>query len=90
MGVRAKTSRRVGWSGWLAEATPLDTMAQMNQASCNIVNMLHGAWAVRDANNYEQQEQALPADPQQLTPAAAAQYLQAKENRFDDHQLSVR
>lgn len=48
-----------GWSG-LAEATSLDTMTQMNQAFRNIVNMLHGVrdGLVRDANNYEQQEQA--------------------------------
>ncbi|ANZ81685.1 ESAT-6-like protein EsxK [Mycobacterium tuberculosis] len=33
---------------------------QMNQAFRNIVNMLHGVrdGLVRDANNYEQQEQA--------------------------------
>ncbi len=38
----------------------LDTMTQMNQAFRNIVNMLHGVrdGLVRDANNYEQQEQA--------------------------------
>ncbi|COT60053.1 esat-6 like protein [Mycobacterium tuberculosis] len=50
---------RAGWSG-MAEATSLDTMAQMNQAFRNIVNMLHGVrdGLVRDANNYEQQEQA--------------------------------
>ncbi len=43
-----------------AEATSLDTMTQMNQAFRNIVNMLHGVrdGLVRDANNYEQQEQA--------------------------------
>ncbi len=48
-----------GWSG-MAEATSLDTMTQMNQAFRNIVNMLHGVrdGLVRDANNYEQQEQA--------------------------------
>ncbi|AXN44475.1 hypothetical protein NJB1907f44_05190 [Mycobacterium marinum] len=45
-----------------AEATSLDTMGQMNQALRNIVNMLHGVrdGLVRDANNYEQQEQASP------------------------------
>src|ERR1700761_8284776 len=48
-----------GWSGQ-AEATSLDTMTQMNQAFRNIVNMLHGVrdGLIRDANNYEQQEQA--------------------------------
>jgi WXG100 family type VII secretion target len=48
-----------GWSG-AAEATSLDTMGQMNQAFRNIVTMLHGVrdGLVRDANNYEQQEQA--------------------------------
>jgi WXG100 family type VII secretion target len=48
-----------GWSG-TAEATSLDTMSQMNQAFRNIVNMLHGVrdGLIRDANNYEQQEQA--------------------------------
>ncbi|EGB28402.1 hypothetical protein TMMG_01637, partial [Mycobacterium tuberculosis CDC1551A] len=54
-----KTSRaRAGVA--MAEATSLDTMAQMNQAFRNIVNMLHGVrdGLVRDANNYEQQEQA--------------------------------
>ncbi|BBX57943.1 ESAT-6-like protein EsxP [Mycobacterium shottsii] len=48
-----------GWSG-MASATWLDTMGQMNTAFRNIVNMLHGVrdGLVRDANNYEQQEQA--------------------------------
>ena len=48
-----------GWSG-AAEATSLDTMGQMNQAFRNIVTMLHGVrdGLVRDANSYEQQEQA--------------------------------
>ncbi len=56
MGVRAKHLGR----GLEAEATSLDTMTQMNQAFRNIVNMLHGVrdGLVRDANNYEQQEQA--------------------------------
>jgi hypothetical protein len=37
-----------------------DTMGQMNQAFRNIVNMLHGVrdGLIRDANNYEHQEQA--------------------------------
>jgi WXG100 family type VII secretion target len=48
-----------GWSG-AAQATSYDTMGQMNQAFANIVNMLHGVrdGLVRDANNYEVQEQA--------------------------------
>ncbi len=48
-----------GWSG-AAEATSLDTMVQTNQAFRNIVGMLHGVrdGLVRDASNYEQQEQA--------------------------------
>ncbi len=46
--------------GGLLEQAVLDTMTQMNQAFRNIVNMLHGVrdGLVRDANNYEQQEQA--------------------------------
>jgi WXG100 family type VII secretion target len=48
-----------GWSG-AAQSTSYDTMGQMNQAFRNIVNMLHGVrdGLIRDANNYEQQEQA--------------------------------
>ena len=48
-----------GWSGQ-AQATSYDTMGQMSQAFANIVNMLHGVrdGLIRDANNYEQQEQA--------------------------------
>ncbi len=48
-----------GWSG-AAEVTSFDTMGQMNQAFRNIVSMLHGLrdGLVRDAGNYEQQEQA--------------------------------
>ena len=47
-----------GWSG-TAQSTSYDTMGQMNQAFRNIVNMLHGVrdGLVRDANNYETQEQ---------------------------------
>lgn len=47
-----------GWSGQ-AQTASYDTMGQMNQAFRNIVNMLHGVrdGLVRDANNYEQQEQ---------------------------------
>jgi WXG100 family type VII secretion target len=48
-----------GWSG-AAQATSYDTMGQMHQAFRNIVNMLHGVrdGLIRDANNYEAQEQA--------------------------------
>jgi WXG100 family type VII secretion target len=48
-----------GWSG-TAQMTSYDTVGQMNQAFRNIVNMLHGVrdGLIRDANNYEQQEQA--------------------------------
>jgi len=48
-----------GWSGQ-AQASSYDTMGQMNQAFRNIVTMLHSVrdGLVRDANNYEQQEQA--------------------------------
>ena len=48
-----------GWSG-SAQATSYDTMGQMNQAFRNIITMLHGVrdGLIRDANNYEQQEQA--------------------------------
>src|ERR1700761_4809067 len=48
-----------GWSG-TAQMTSYDTMGQMNQAFRNIVNMLHGVrdGLIRDANNYETQEQA--------------------------------
>jgi WXG100 family type VII secretion target len=48
-----------GWSGQ-AQMTSYDTMGQMNQAFNNIVNMLHSVrdGLIRDANNYEGQEQA--------------------------------
>jgi WXG100 family type VII secretion target len=48
-----------GWSG-AAQLASYDTVGQMNQAFRNIVNMLHGVrdGLIRDANNYEQQEQA--------------------------------
>ena len=48
-----------GWSG-TAQVTSYDTMGQMNQAFRNIVNMLHGVrdGLIRDATNYEAQEQA--------------------------------
>ncbi len=67
MWASAQNISGAGWSG-MAEATSLDTMTQMNQAFRNIVNMLHGVrdGLVRDANNYEQQEQA---SQQILTPA---------------------
>ncbi|GBE67488.1 ESAT-6-like protein EsxP [Mycobacterium sp. MFM001] len=47
------------WSG-IAQMSSYDTMGQMNQAFRNIVNMLHGVrdGLIRDANNYETQEQA--------------------------------
>jgi WXG100 family type VII secretion target len=49
----------VGWSG-TAQAASYDTMGQMHQAFRNIVDMLHGVrdGLIRDANNYEAQEQA--------------------------------
>ena len=56
------SSQNIAGAGWTgaAQATSLDTMGQMNQAFRNIVEMLHGVrdGLVRDANNYEQQEQA--------------------------------
>ena len=56
------SSQNISGSGWrgAAEATSYDTMGQMNQAFRNIVSMLLGVryGLVRDANNYEQQEQA--------------------------------
>lgn len=47
-----------GWSG-TAQATSYDTMGQTNTAFRNIVTMLHAVrdGLIRDANNYEQQEQ---------------------------------
>ena len=44
----------------LFRSTSYDTMGQMNQAFRNIVNMLHGVrdGLIRDANNYETQEQS--------------------------------
>jgi WXG100 family type VII secretion target len=59
MAASAQNISGSGWSG-LAEATSFDTVGQMNQAFRNIVNMLHGVrdGLIRDANNYEQQEQA--------------------------------
>lgn len=43
-----------------AQAASYDTMGQTNTAFRNIVTMLHGVrdGLIRDANNYEQQEQA--------------------------------
>lgn len=56
------SSQNIAGAGWAgqAQATSLDTMGQMNQAFRNIVNMLHGVrdGLIRDAGNYEQQEQA--------------------------------
>ncbi|WP_343709161.1 WXG100 family type VII secretion target [Mycobacterium sp.] len=48
-----------GWNG-TAQATSYNTVEQMNQAFRNIVNMLHGVrdGLLRDASNYEAQEQA--------------------------------
>ena len=58
-GRRAQNIAGASWSG-TAQATSYDTMGQMNQAFRNIVNMLHGVrdGLIRDANNYERQEQA--------------------------------
>ena len=58
MGVVAEHCRcQLEWDG---PVTSYDTMGQMNQAFRNIVNMLHGVrdGLIRDANNYESQEQA--------------------------------
>jgi WXG100 family type VII secretion target len=56
------SSQNISGAGWggPAQVTSLDTIGQMHQAFRNIVNMLHGVrdGLVRDANNYEQQEQA--------------------------------
>jgi WXG100 family type VII secretion target len=48
-----------GWSGQ-AQLTSYDTMSQVNQAFTNIVCMLQNVrdGLIRDAGNYEQQEQA--------------------------------
>jgi WXG100 family type VII secretion target len=48
-----------GWGG-AAQAMSHDTMGQMNVAFRNIVTMLHEVrdGLIRDANHYEQQEQA--------------------------------
>src|ERR1700747_326813 len=48
-----------GWRG-TAQVPSYDTMGQMDTAFRNIVNLLHGVrdGLIRDANNYEQQEQA--------------------------------
>ncbi len=58
-GRRRPEHRRCRLSG-SAQATSYDTMGQMNQAFRNIVNMLHGVrdGLIRDANDYESQEQA--------------------------------
>jgi len=56
------SSQNIAGAGWIgsAQAASYDTMGQINQAFRNIVNMLHGVrdGLIRDANNYEQQEQA--------------------------------
>jgi WXG100 family type VII secretion target len=56
------SSQNIAGAGWAgsAQVTSHDTMGQMNQAFRNIVNMLHGVrdGLIRDANNYETQEQA--------------------------------
>lgn len=55
------SSQNIAGAGWAgqAQASSYDTMGQMNQAFNNIVNMLHGVrdGLIRDAGNYEQQEQ---------------------------------
>ena len=58
MGFLAKHLRR--WLERGCRGDPLDTMGQINQAFRNIVNALQGVrdGLIRDANNYEQQEQA--------------------------------
>ena len=59
MWVSSQNIAGAGWSGQ-AQAMSYDTMGQTNQAFRNIVNMLHGVrdGLIRDASNYEQQEQA--------------------------------
>ena len=56
------SSPNIAGSGWTgsAQAASYDTMGQVDQAFRNIVNMLGGVrdGLIRDANNYEQQEQA--------------------------------
>ncbi len=50
MWASAQNISGAGWSG-MAEATSLDTMAQMNQAFRNIVNMLHGVHPVQHVHD---------------------------------------
>ena len=59
MWASAQSVSGASWSG-NAQASSYNTMGQMNQAFHNIVNMLQGVrdGLIRDANNYEQQEQA--------------------------------
>jgi WXG100 family type VII secretion target len=59
MGASSLNIAGAGSSGQ-AQATSYDTMGQVNQAFRNIVNMLQGVreGLIRDANNYEAQEQA--------------------------------
>jgi WXG100 family type VII secretion target len=56
------SSQNIAGAGWIgtAQTTPYDTVGQMNTAFRNIANMLHGVrdGLIRDANNYEAQEQA--------------------------------
>jgi WXG100 family type VII secretion target len=59
MWVSSQNIAGAGWSG-TAQTASHDTMGQMNQAFRNIVTLLHGVrdGLIRDANNYEAQEQA--------------------------------
>jgi WXG100 family type VII secretion target len=61
-----------GWSG-TAQMTSYDTMGQMNQAFCNIVNMLHGVrdGLIGDANNYDPSAPPLPL-PRRISPLRTA------------------
>src|SRR6201990_3565228 len=56
------SSQNIAGAGWRGQAqlTSYDTMGQMNQGFPNLVNSLHGVrdGLIRDANNYETQEQA--------------------------------
>jgi len=53
--------------------TSYDTMGQMNQAFCNIVNMLHGVrdGLIGDANNYDPSAPPLPL-PRRISPLRTA------------------
>lgn len=56
------SSQNIAGASWggMAQASSYATMEQVNQAFRNIINMLHGVrdGLIRDANNYETQEQA--------------------------------